>query len=50
MVQIDGGMTLFIDAMIEITTQLDSFTIMPMQRHSKPIYEFITVMGDSFVV
>ncbi|PWK63526.1 MBL fold metallo-hydrolase [Aminobacter sp. AP02] len=50
MVPIDGGMTLSIDAMTEITTRLYSSMILPMHRHSTPIGEFTSLMGDGFAV
>ncbi|CAN7554348.1 MBL fold metallo-hydrolase [Aminobacter sp. LjRoot7] len=50
MVPIDGGMTLSIDAMTEITTRLYSSMILPMHRHSTPIGEFTGMMGDGFAV
>jgi L-ascorbate metabolism protein UlaG (beta-lactamase superfamily) len=50
MVPIDGGMTLSIDAMTEITTRLYSSMILPMHRHSTPIGEFTGSMGDGFAV
>ena len=49
-VPIDGGMTLSIDAMTEITTRLYSSMILPMHRHSTPIGEFTAMMGDGFAV
>ena len=50
MVPIDGGMTLSIDAMTEITTRLYSSMILPMHRHSTPIGEFTGKMGEGFAV
>ena len=50
MVPIDGGMTLSIDGMTEITTRLYSSMILPMHRHSTPIGEFTGMMGDGFAV
>jgi len=50
MVPIDGGMTLSIDAMTEITTRLYSSMILPMHRHSTAIGEFTGMMGDGFAV
>lgn len=50
MVPIDGGMTLSIDAMTEITTRLYSSMILPMHRHSTAIGEFTAMMGDGFAV
>ena len=50
MVPVDGGMTLSIDAMTEITTRLYSSMILPMHRHSTAIGEFTGMMGDGFAV
>ncbi len=50
MVPIDGGMTLSLGRMTEITTRLYSSMILPMHRHSTPIGEFTGMMGDDFAV
>lgn len=50
MVPIDGGMTLSLDRMTEITTRLYSSMILPMHRHATPIGEFTGRMGDDFAV
>ena len=50
MVPIDGGMTLSLDAMSEITTRLYSSMILPMHRHATPIGEFTGRMGKDFAV
>ena len=50
MVPIDGGMTQSIGSMTEITTRLYSSMILPMHRHSTPIGEFTSMMGDGFKV
>ncbi|TIP26038.1 MAG: Zn-dependent hydrolase [Mesorhizobium sp.] len=50
MVPIDGGMTLSLDRMTEITARLYSSMILPMHRHSTPISEFTGRMGDDFAV
>lgn len=50
MVPIDGGMTLSLEAMSEITTRLYSSMILPMHRHSTPIGEFTGRMGKDFAV
>lgn len=50
MVPIDGGLTLSLDRMTEITTRLYSSMILPMHRHSTPIGEFTGMMGDDFAV
>lgn len=50
MVPIDGGMTLSVERVTEITTRLYSSLILPMHRHSTPIGEFTGLMGDDFAV
>ncbi len=50
MVPIDGGMTLSLEAMSEITTRLYSSMILPMHRHATPIGEFTGRMGKDFAV
>ena len=50
MVPIDGGMTQSIGSMTEITTRLYSSMILPMHRHSTPIGEFTSMMGEGFAV
>ncbi|PTE07167.1 MBL fold metallo-hydrolase [Mesorhizobium helmanticense] len=50
MVPIDGGMTLSLDRMTEITTRLYSSMILPMHRHATPIGEFTGRMGGDFAV
>lgn len=50
MVPVDGGMTLSIDTMSEITTRLYSSMVLPMHRHSTPMGEFTGRMGDAFAV
>ena len=50
MVPIDGGMTLSLDRMTEITTRLYSSMILPMHRHATPIGEFTGMIGDDFAV
>ncbi|MDI6028669.1 MBL fold metallo-hydrolase [Corticibacterium sp. UT-5YL-CI-8] len=50
MVPVDGGMTLSIDAMTEITTRLYSSMILPMHRHATPMGEFTGRMGEGFAV
>lgn len=50
MVPIDGGMTLSVDAMSEISKRLFSSLILPMHRHSTPIGEFTARMGETFDV
>jgi len=50
MVPVDGGMTLSLDAMTEITTRLYSSMILPMHRHATAIGEFTGRMGNGFAV
>lgn len=50
MVPIDGGMTLSIDGMTEITTRLYSSIILPMHRNATPLGEFTAMMGEGFAV
>ena len=50
MVPIDGGLTLSLDRMTEITERLWSSMILPMHRHATPIAQFTSMMGDDFAV
>ncbi|RFC67988.1 MULTISPECIES: MBL fold metallo-hydrolase [Mesorhizobium] len=50
MVPIDGGMTLSVQAMSDITTRLYSSMILPMHRHATPLSVFTRLMGDGFAV
>lgn len=50
MVPIDGGLTLSLPAMTEITTRLFSSMVLPMHRHSTSIREFTSGMGEAFDV
>lgn len=50
MVPIDGGMTLSVPAMSDITKRLFSSLILPMHRHATPIGEFTRQMGETFDV
>jgi L-ascorbate metabolism protein UlaG (beta-lactamase superfamily) len=50
MVPIDGGLTLSLPGMTEITTRLYSSMVLPMHRHSTPIREFTAAMGEGFDV
>jgi L-ascorbate metabolism protein UlaG (beta-lactamase superfamily) len=50
MVPIDGGMTQSLGNMTEITTRLYSSMILPMHRHSTPMREFLSMMGEGFAV
>lgn len=48
MVPIDGGLTLSLDGMSEITKRLSSSVILPMHRFSTPINAFTARMGEYF--
>ena len=50
MVPIDGGMTQSLFDMSEIARRLYSSIILPMHRHSTPIGEFLSMMGENFAV
>ena len=50
MVPIDGGMTLSLDRMTEITTRLYSSMVLPMHRHATPLGAFTGMVGDDYVV
>ena len=50
MVPIDGGMTQSLANMREITDRLHSSIVLPMHRHSTPIGEFTSMMGEEFEV
>jgi L-ascorbate metabolism protein UlaG (beta-lactamase superfamily) len=50
MVPVDGGMTLSLGTMSEITERLWSSMVLPMHRHATPIGEFIGLMGEGFAV
>ncbi|MEO4000765.1 MBL fold metallo-hydrolase [Mesorhizobium sp. CAU 1732] len=50
MVPIDGGMTLSVGAVSEITQRLFSSIILPMHRHATPLGEFTAAMGETFDV
>jgi L-ascorbate metabolism protein UlaG (beta-lactamase superfamily) len=50
MVPIDGGMTQSLANMREITDRLHSSIVLPMHRHSTPIAEFTSMMGEEFDV
>ena len=50
MVPIDGGLTLSVGAMSEITTRLFSSIVLPMHRHATPMGEFTAAMGETFDV
>lgn len=48
MVPVDGGMTLALDGMSEITRRLSSSIILPMHRHRTPMSAFTNRMGEGF--
>ncbi|MGB3502990.1 MAG: MBL fold metallo-hydrolase [Mesorhizobium sp.] len=48
MVPVDGGMTQSLVDMSTIARRLYSSVILPMHRHSTPIGEFISLMGEGF--
>lgn len=50
MVPIDGGMTMSLDGMSEITRRLRSSIVLPMHRHATPMGAFTTMMGEEFDV
>lgn len=50
MVPIDGGMTMSVDAVSEITRRLYSSIVLPMHRHATPLSEFTSRMGGQFAL
>lgn len=50
MVPVDGGMTLSLPAMQEITRRLYSSMVLPMHRHATPIAAFTGAMGAAYAV
>lgn len=50
MVPVDGGMTQSLVNMSEIARRLYSSIVLPMHRHSTPIGEFLSMMGENFAV
>jgi L-ascorbate metabolism protein UlaG (beta-lactamase superfamily) len=50
MVPIDGGMTLSLERMTEITTRLYSSMVLPMHRNATPLGEFTSRVGEDFAV
>ncbi|HHZ09295.1 MAG TPA: MBL fold metallo-hydrolase [Rhizobiales bacterium] len=50
MVPIDGGMTMSLQGMREITRRLHSSIVLPMHRHATPISEFTGAMGEAYAV
>ena len=50
MVPVDGGMTLSLEGMSQITRRLQSSIVLPMHRHATPIEAFVRLMGERFAV
>jgi L-ascorbate metabolism protein UlaG (beta-lactamase superfamily) len=50
MVPVDGGMTQSLTNMSEITARLYSSIVLPMHRHSTPLGEFLSMMGEGFAL
>jgi len=50
MVPIDGGLTMSLSGMTEITQRLHSSIVLPMHRHATPLGEFTAMMGEGFNV
>ncbi len=50
MVPIDGGLTMSLGAVSELTQRLFSSMVLPMHRHATPIGDFIARMGEEFAV
>ncbi|MFN3766280.1 MAG: MBL fold metallo-hydrolase [Aliihoeflea sp.] len=50
MVPIDGGMTLSLGDVSEITTRLQSSIVLPMHRFATPIATFSAMLGETFEV
>lgn len=50
MVPIDGGMTLSLGDVSEITTRLQSSIVLPMHRFSTPISTFAAMIGENFEI
>ncbi|MDN2565322.1 MBL fold metallo-hydrolase [Aquibium sp. A9E412] len=50
MVPIDGGMTMSLPGMSEITQRLYASIVLPMHRHATPIGSFTAMMGEAFDV
>lgn len=50
MVPIDGGLTMSLSGMTEITQRLHSSIVLPMHRHATPLGEFTAMMGEGFDV
>jgi L-ascorbate metabolism protein UlaG (beta-lactamase superfamily) len=50
MVPVDGGMTISLASMTEITKRLQSSIVLPMHRHSTPISEFIGPLSKQFAI
>ncbi|MCV0394274.1 MAG: MBL fold metallo-hydrolase [Rhizobiaceae bacterium] len=50
MAPVDGGMTLALETVTEITKRLQSSIVLPMHRHSTPIGEFLSPLRSAFDV
>lgn len=50
MVPIDGGLTMSLEGMSEITQRLRSSIVLPMHRHATPIEAFVSMVGKVFDV
>ncbi|MFC6490417.1 MBL fold metallo-hydrolase [Nitratireductor sp. GCM10026969] len=48
MVPIDGGLTMSLDGMSEITRRLSSSIVLPMHRNATPLGAFTSRMGEGF--
>lgn len=50
MAPVDGGMTLALETVTDITRRLQSSVVLPMHRHSTPIEEFLSPLRSAFDV
>ena len=50
MAPVDGGMTLALETITEITRRLQSSVVLPMHRHSTPIEAFLAPLRGAFTV
>ena len=50
MVPIDGGLTMSLESMTEITRRLSSSIVLPMHRNATPLSAFTSRMGDAFAL
>lgn len=48
MVPIDGGLTMSLEGMTEITRRLSSSVVLPMHRNATPLNAFTSRMGEAF--